>query len=78
MKTAISLPDRLFKAGNALAKRLGVSRSQLYSQALEEYLAKNRADRVTERLNAVYSKVDSRMDPALMAAQMRALPPEKW
>ena len=75
MKTAISLPDRLFKSGDALAKRLGVSRSELYARALGEYLAKNQADRVTERLNAVYSKEDSRLDAGFAAAQARALQP---
>jgi metal-responsive CopG/Arc/MetJ family transcriptional regulator len=38
MKTAISLPDPLFKAGEKAAKKLGLSRSQLYAQALRRYL----------------------------------------
>jgi metal-responsive CopG/Arc/MetJ family transcriptional regulator len=38
MKTAISLPDPLFKAGEKAARRLGVSRSQLYARALRQYL----------------------------------------
>ncbi|MEK7329802.1 MAG: ribbon-helix-helix protein, CopG family, partial [Candidatus Eisenbacteria bacterium] len=33
MKTAISLPDSLFRSGDALAKRLGVSRSELFARA---------------------------------------------
>ena len=43
MKTAISLPDDLFKSADALAGRLGVSRSQLYQEALAEYLVANPA-----------------------------------
>ena len=78
MKTAISLPDQLFRSGNALAKRLGVSRSALYARALEEYLAKHRRDQITQRLNAVYAAEDSRLDPAFTAAQARALPREAW
>jgi metal-responsive CopG/Arc/MetJ family transcriptional regulator len=78
MKTAISLPDTLFKAGDSLAKKLGISRSELYARALEEYIARRRADRVTERLNAVYSPEESRMAPALAKAQARAMGSEEW
>ena len=51
MKTAISLPDDLFKSGDALAKRLGVSRSELYARALADLVAKHRASQLTQRLN---------------------------
>ncbi len=78
MKTAISLPDQLFRSGDALAKRLGVSRSELYARALAEYLAKNRSDRITDRLNAVAAAEETRLEPPLAAAQARALPREAW
>lgn len=78
MKTAISLPDALFRAGDALAKRLKVSRSELYARALGEYLAKHRADQVTQRLNAVYAAENSSLDPGLGTLQARALPREDW
>ena len=78
MKTAISLPDDLFRSGDALAKRLGLSRSELYAQALAEYIAKHRADKITQRLNAVYATEDSELDPAIAAAQLNALPRERW
>jgi metal-responsive CopG/Arc/MetJ family transcriptional regulator len=78
MKTAISLPDDLFRAGDALAKRLKVSRSELYARALGEYLAKHRADQVTQRLNAVYAAEDSSLEPGLGALQARALAHDTW
>ena len=78
MKTAISLPDQLFRAGDVLAKRLKVSRSELYARALSEYLAKHRPDEVTQRLNAVYATDESALDPALGAVQARSLPREDW
>ena len=34
MKIAISVPDEVFEAGEHLAHQLGISRSQLYSDAL--------------------------------------------
>lgn len=78
MKTAISLPSPLFRSGDALARRLGVSRSELYARALAEFVAKHKADRITQRLNAVYANEDSRLAPAFTAAQTRTLPRESW
>ena len=78
MKTAISLPDHLFRSGDSLAKRLGVSRSELYARALAEFVAKYKAERVTQRLNSVYAAEDSRIDPALANAQLKASPRESW
>jgi metal-responsive CopG/Arc/MetJ family transcriptional regulator len=78
MKTAISLPDDLFRSGDALARRLGVSRSELYARALAEFVAKHKADQITQRLNAVYAAEDSRLDPAFTEAQARTLPRESW
>jgi len=65
MKTAISVPDDVFEAAEDLAKKLGVTRSKLYSQAVAEYVAQRRDDRVTERLNEVYGEIEARVDPRL-------------
>lgn len=78
MKTAISLSDQLYRAGDRLAKRLGVSRSELYARALAEFVAKHQDDQITQRLNAVYAVEDDRLDPAFAKAQFEALPREPW
>ena len=78
MKTAISLPDDLFESADALAGRLGVSRSELYATALAEYVAKHRTARVTERLNAVYAAESSRTDPSIDKAQRRRAKGTEW
>ena len=78
MKTAISLPDDLFKSGDALAKRLGVSRSELYARALADLVAKHKSSQLTQRLNAVYADEDSRLDAGVVAAQINTLPHETW
>jgi metal-responsive CopG/Arc/MetJ family transcriptional regulator len=78
MKTAISLPDELYRSGDRLAKRLGVSRSELYARALAEFLAKHQTEQITQRLNRVYAAEDSRLDAALTRAQGEALPREEW
>ncbi len=77
MKTAISLSDELFASADALAKRLGVSRSELYATAVSEYVAKHRDADVTARLNAVYADLPSGVDPALRRAQARSIG-EEW
>jgi metal-responsive CopG/Arc/MetJ family transcriptional regulator len=78
MKTAISVPDDLFRSADALAKRLGVSRSKLFSSALADFLAKHNEHTITARLNAVYRTEDSRLDPALRRLQARSLPRDQW
>ena len=62
MKTAISLPDDLFASADALASRLGMSRSGLIAAALAEFIAKHRSAKISERLDAVYAVEDSRVD----------------
>ena len=54
MKTAISVPDHVFRLAEQLAARLGVSRSELYSRALEALVDKHRDDLITSRLNEIY------------------------
>ena len=78
MKTAISLPDELFAAADALAGRLGVSRSELYATAVAEYLAKHTESEVTARIDRVYGTEPSTLDPNLRRAQFRSLGPEHW
>jgi hypothetical protein len=57
MKTAISLPDDLFAASEQYAARVGIPRSQLYAQALQEYLKRHTDQQVTERLDRYYGQL---------------------
>jgi metal-responsive CopG/Arc/MetJ family transcriptional regulator len=78
MKTSISLPDPLFTAADALADRLGMSRSELYATALAELVAKHTDTEVTARLNEVYADEESSLDPALHRAQWQSVGREEW
>jgi metal-responsive CopG/Arc/MetJ family transcriptional regulator len=78
MKTAISLPDELFDAAEEMARRLGMSRSQLYATAVREYLEAHRNRGVTVRLDEVYSSADSRLDLRVAEAQTTSLDDEDW
>ena len=55
MKTAISIPDNLFKAAEITAKQLGLARSQLYVKAIKEFIEHHNKDHITEKLNSLYS-----------------------
>lgn len=74
MKTAVSIPDDLFDSAEGTARRLGLSRSELYARALRDYLAEHGDEGVTERLNEVYGGGwGSEWDPALADLQRRSL-----
>ena len=78
VKTAVSLPDDLFRLAEAAARRLRVSRSQLYATAISEFLDRQQRNAVTERLNEVYSRRPAKVDPALHRAQLKSLDPDSW
>lgn len=79
MKTAVSIPDDLFASADELADRLGVSRSELYARAVEEYLAKHRHADVTAQLNAVYGGDDrGALASDVAKAQARSVKHAEW
>lgn len=78
MKTAISIPDPIFEAADNLAKQLGMSRSELFRRAVEEYMESRRQDNVREALDRVYSDESSELDERLAQMQFASLPKEDW
>jgi hypothetical protein len=79
MKTAISIPDDLFRAAERAAKRLGLSRSELVQRALAAFLERNGDALVTDALNEVYKGESlGSLDPGLVKLQRSSLPKEKW
>ena len=73
MKTALSLPDSLFRRADAIAAELGVPRSRLYAMALEEFIRQLEHNGVTARLNAVYRDLPPRQAPAALDAGLESL-----
>ncbi len=79
MKTAISLPDELFEAAERVARRLGLSRSELYQRALAKFLEGQNDAAIIAELNQVYStEENSRLDPVLYHLQRASLAREDW
>ena len=80
MKTAISLPDSLFQAAERLARRMEISRSQLFQRAVQAFLREHRDEGVTEALDQVYGRgsEEARLDPVLEQLQLASIPKEEW
>lgn len=72
------MPDDLFRRAEAAARRLRVSRSQLYARAIEEFLKAQQGNAITERLNDVYSRAPAKVDPALKRAQLKSIQKDAW
>ena len=79
MKTAVSVPDDLFAQVDRLASRSRRSRSEVYSAALREYVARHAPDEVTAGLDAVLADVGEPVaDPFVATAARRTLGATEW
>ena len=59
MKTAISIPDRIFRRTEAAAKRLGVSRSERFTRAAIEFLKAHPPEEVTASYDRAFAEPES-------------------
>jgi metal-responsive CopG/Arc/MetJ family transcriptional regulator len=78
MKTAISVPDEIFEDADALAARLGKSRSQLYSEAMAEYLTRHDPETVTERMDRALNAIAEPEDPFVTETTRSILEKVEW
>jgi predicted transcriptional regulator len=78
MKTAISIPDDVFEEAERLAGRLQTSRSQLYTRALAEFVARHDDDRVAAAMNAVVDDVGPTLDDFTREAARHTLRRVEW
>jgi predicted transcriptional regulator len=78
MKTAISIPDEIFEDAERLAKRLKRSRSEIYSRALAEYVARHTPDKVTEEMDRVLDELAEPADKFVSSAARRVLGRTEW
>jgi metal-responsive CopG/Arc/MetJ family transcriptional regulator len=78
MKTAVSIPDNVFEEAERLASELRTSRSQLYSRALQEFVARHAPDRLTEAMNRVVDEVGPEIDDFSQSAARRVFERVEW
>ncbi len=78
MKTAISIPDKLFLAADQYAKNHGFSRSNLYAKAVAQFLEQHPTDYITKQLNEVYPTESSKLNKNLSTMQFNTIEKGKW
>jgi metal-responsive CopG/Arc/MetJ family transcriptional regulator len=78
MKTAVSVPDDVFEKVERFARRARKSRSEVFSDALREYVARHAPDEVTEALNAVCDNLSESREPFVAEAGRRVLENSEW
>lgn len=78
MKTAVSIPDPIFRSAERTAKRLRMSRSRFYARALDAFLKAQETKRIQKALNDLYNREDSSMDPLLREAVEQSFSNVEW
>ncbi|HEY3217407.1 MAG TPA: ribbon-helix-helix protein, CopG family [Candidatus Eisenbacteria bacterium] len=80
MKTAVSLPDSLYRAADRLARRLGISRSEVFQRALGAYVQAHEDAGITEALNTIYPEggETGRLDAVFERLQAASVAREDW
>ena len=78
MKTAVSIPDEVFEKVERLARRGRRSRSEVFSAALREYVARHAPDEVTEAMDRVCAAVTDDSDGFVTTAAQRVLERTEW
>ena len=78
MKTAISIPDDIFQAAEQMAKRKKISRSELFTDAVQEYMRNHGEEDLAERINEAMEKIGSNVDPAWQEHANRMLRKVEW
>ncbi len=80
MKTAVSVPDDVFEKAERLARSAGRSRSEVYSAALREYVARHAPNEVTEQLDRVVLDIGepADSDSVMRAAARKTIESSDW
>ena len=78
MKTAVSIPDDVFEKVERFARRARRSRSEVFSSALREYMARHAPDEVTEAINRAVDDIGDQTDEFVAAAARHILETTEW
>ena len=78
MKTDISIPNPIFRAAESLAKKMGISLSELYLTALTTYVTEHQKENITDALDQIYTDEPSELEPELVQMQVVSLEGEQW
>ena len=71
MKTAISIPDKIFEKVDEYAKEHHYSRSEVFVIALREFLGKRESRKLLEALNETYANAETAEEKTIRAEAKR-------
>jgi hypothetical protein len=78
MKTAVSVPEDVYEEAEKLAGGMKISRSELYSRALREFVYRHAPNRVTEALDRLVDECEEPIDTFVSEAARRSLERSEW
>jgi metal-responsive CopG/Arc/MetJ family transcriptional regulator len=78
MRTTVSIPDDLFERIARLARSAKRSRSEVFSAALREYVARHSPDEVTDAINRVCDQVGDQSDGFVSIAALQIMERTAW
>jgi len=78
MKTAVSIPDDVFEKVDRFARRAKRSRSEVFSAALREYMARHAPDEIGDAINRALDNVGEQQDEFVTSATHRVLEKIEW
>ena len=78
MKTAVSIPDDLFRKADELAGRMGKSRSEVYRDALADYVSRRDPGAITRALDEIADELSADERALTTAAARRTLAQSEW
>jgi len=78
MKTAVSIPNALYRRTEGLARKLRKTRSAVYASALEDFVSKHDGEAITSAYDEVVREVGDEMRAFRHAVLRRASKRIRW
>jgi predicted transcriptional regulator len=78
MKTAVSIPNDVFRRAERLAKRQKQTRSALYARAIREYIARHDADAIRDAIDSSIREHGDEVTPGALEAGADILRRTEW
>ena len=71
MKTAISIPDEIFREIQKFAQEHNYSRSEVFVMAIKDYFERLKSKRLLDTLNEVHQDIETTEDTAVRKKAIR-------
>lgn len=79
MKRSLSVPDEVLERADRAAKRLGLSRSELFTRAMGAFLSTRTGETITSSYDAAFGEIaESEADAFRRKVMRRALSGVEW